>query len=236
MTSPWQFDQPPAATPSSGPPASSWWQAARGDVIAGAIVLAVCLAVGAAAGAVWYAVAPGIPKIIVDHVEYLRPNAQSESEIARDGWFAVIGVVVGLALAGLAFWKGRRHGIGVAVGLGAGGLLGSYLAYKVGAALGPDTFGSELLERDGRIEFEEPLRIQAMGVIYLWPMASLILFLCLNAGFGPRDPGRKQAVWPPHHAPYGMPVAPAPAPDKTPDTPASPAPTDPDSAHHHDRQ
>ncbi|HSA49155.1 MAG TPA: hypothetical protein VLH10_03470 [Yinghuangia sp.] len=236
MTSPWQFDQPPAATPPSGPPAepASWWQVARGDVIAGVIVLAVCLAVGAAAGAVWYAIAPEIPKIIVDHVEYLRPNARSESEIARDGWFAIIGVVVGLALAGLAFWKGRRHGIGVAVGLGVGGLLGSYLAYKVGAALGPDTFGSELLARDGRIEFEEPLRIQAMGVIYLWPMASLVLFLCLNAGFGPRDPAPKSAAWPASSAPHGMPVAPVPPND--PGTAASAAPVDPDSAHHHDRQ
>lgn len=224
MTSPWQFDQSPAAAPSSGPPdgrTASWWQAARGDVIAGAIVLGVCLVVGAAAGAVWYAIAPGIPKIIVDHTEYLRPNAQSESEIARDGWFAVIGIVVGLVLAGLAFWKGRRLGIGVAVGLGVGGLLGSYLAYKVGAALGPNTFGSELLERDGRIEFDEPLRIQAMGVIYLWPMTSLILFLCLNAGFGPRDPAPKQAAarlpghalhTPPAHEPPDTPAGPDAAP------------------------
>lgn len=231
MTSPWQFDPSPAAAPSSGPPddgPASWWQAARGDVVAGAIVLGVCLVVGVGAGAVWYAIAPEIPKIIVDHTEYLRPNAQSESEIARDGWFAVVGVVVGLVLAGLAFWRGRRAGIGVAAGLGVGGLLGSYIAYKVGAALGPDTFGSELLARDGRIEFDEPLRIQAMGVLYLWPMASLILYLCLTAGFGPRDPAPKPAIaWPPVHTP-SHPETPEPTDNTT--------PSDPDSAPRRDRR
>src|SRR2546425_3226426 len=99
MTSPWQFDQTPASAtpdPSGGPglpghPGAdaaddvpgSWWDAARGDVVAGAIVLGVCLLVGAAAGAVWYAVAPEIPKVVVDHTEFLRPSAGTESEVAR---------------------------------------------------------------------------------------------------------------------------------------------------------
>ncbi|NUU23783.1 MAG: hypothetical protein HOV68_20115 [Streptomycetaceae bacterium] len=232
MTSPWQFDQTPASAtpgPSGGPglpgyPGAgaagddvpdSWWQAARGDVAAGGIVLGVCLLVGAAAGAIWFAIAPEIPKVVVDHAEYLRPSAGTESEVARDGWFAVIAVIVGLLLGGLAFWKGRKYGIGVAVGLGVGGLLGSYVAYKVGAALGPDTFGSELVKRDGRIEFEEPLRIQAKGVLYLWPMASLILFLILNAAFGPRDKSRKQMAWPPRQDAYLPPNA-APQPTRPP--------------------
>lgn len=228
MTSPWQSGQTPAAPPADRPEARpettvhSWWDLARGDVIAGAVVLGVCLLVGAAAGAVWYAVAPDIPKIVVDHVEYLRPQAPQEAEIARDGWFAVIGVVVGLVLAVLAFWKGRKHGIGTAVGLGLGGLLGSYLAYKVGAALGPDTFGSDLLKRDGRIEFDEPLRLHAMGVLYLWPMASLVLYLCLFAGFGPRDPAPKHLAWPPQPQVQGytpQQVFPAPQPDAAPAPP-----------------
>jgi hypothetical protein len=234
MTSPWQFDRPPTpagpaasdgASPSGGHgspeaggtdgPAApgtaggpgTWWPAARADVVAGGIVLVACLLVGVAAGAIWHAVAPGIPKIIVDHVEYLRPSAGTESEVARDGWFAVIGVIAGLLLAGLAFWKGRKYGVGVAAGLGVGGLLGSYVAYKVGAALGPDTFGADLIKRDGRIEFDEPLRIQAKGVLYLWPMASLVLFLILNAAFGPRDKPRKQPAWPPQQGVYAPPGA-----------------------------
>ncbi|WTW94407.1 hypothetical protein OG216_13850 [Streptomycetaceae bacterium NBC_01309] len=220
MTSPWQFDQNAASAPSAALPGypqgpghaandlkKSGWDAARGDVVAGGVVLGICLLVGAAAGAVWYAIAPDIPKIIVDHVEYLRPSAPPEAEIARDGWFALIGSVVGLVLAILAFWKGRKYSIGVAVGLGVGGLLGSYLAYKVGGALGPDTFGGQLLERDGRIEFEEPLRVQAKGVLYLWPMASVILYLCLTAGFGARDRTPKGMPWAPQPQ---MPYAPPP--------------------------
>lgn len=221
MTSPWQFDQNPASAPSPALPGypdgpahaaprvkGSWWDESRGDVIAGGIVFGVCLLVAVAAGAVWYAIAPDIPKIVVDHVEYLRPDAPPEAEIARDGWFALIGATVGLVLGLLAFWKGRKYGVGVAIGLGVGGMLGSYIAYKVGGALGPDTFGEKLLKRDGRIEFDEPLRIQAKGVLYLWPMASVILFLCLTAGFGPRDRSPKNLGWPPQQQ---MPYAPIPA-------------------------
>ncbi|MEU8134464.1 hypothetical protein [Streptodolium elevatio] len=245
MTSPWQFDQNSAAAPSAALPAhpqgpgqsandsndskESGWDAARGDVIAGGIVFGTCLLLGVAAGALWYAIAPDIPKIIVDHLEYLRPSAPPEAEIARDGWFALIGSVVGLVLAILAFWKGRKYGIGVAIGLGAGGMLGSYIAYKVGGALGPDTFGEQLLARDGRIEFEEPLRIQAKGVLYLWPMASVILFLCLTAGFGPRDRTPKGFPWPPQqqgqmqpHAQSQMPYAAPPTPGTAPGSAAGP--------------
>ncbi|WP_436773852.1 hypothetical protein [Yinghuangia sp. YIM S09857] len=248
MTSPWQFDQNAASAPSAALPdypqgpghaandlRKTGWDAARGDVIAGGIVLGICLLVGVAAGAVWFAIAPDIPKIIVDHVEYLRPNAPTEAEIARDGWFALIGSVVGLVLAIVAFWKGRKYSIGVAVGLGVGGMLGSYLAYKVGGALGPDTFGEQLLERDGRIAFDEPLRIQAKGVLYLWPMASVILFLCLTAGFGPRDRTPKSFPWPPQSQPQ-MPYAPPPpgtapqqpSPTGHPDDPYAPPPAGPD--------
>lgn len=187
-----------------------WWAKSKGDVIVGAVTAAACLVAAVAVGIIWHAVAPEIPKIIVNHNDYLRPSAQPESEIARDGWFAIIGVIAGLLLAGLAFWRGGKYGIGVAVGLGLGGLLGAYVAYKIGAALGPEYFADHYIKREGRIEYDEPLRIQAKGVLYLWPMASLILFACLSAGFGPRDPVRKNLRWAPgvnwapgQPAPYG---------------------------------
>ncbi|MDI2126212.1 hypothetical protein [Yinghuangia seranimata] len=215
MTSPWQFDQNPAAAaagdpdgPVGGPPQqpgpapaggpAAWWKAGKGDILAGLVVLAVCLVAAVAAGAVWHALAPDMPRVVVNHNVYDTPQTPVEGEVARDGWFAVVGVVTGLLIAAAVFWKGRRHGIGVAVALGLGGLLGSYVAYKVGAALGPDTFGDQLKSLDGRHDFDEPLRIQAMGVLYLWPMASLVLYIFLYAAFGPRDAAQKQlGGWPP---------------------------------------
>ncbi|NUP31221.1 MAG: hypothetical protein HOU01_05835 [Streptomycetaceae bacterium] len=212
MTSPWQFDRTSDAVPSPEQHPGGFavpvrrldlsWPAVRGDVVAGVIVLLVCAVVGVAAGAIWHGLAPDLPRVVVGHQAYSTAKTPTEGDIARDGWFAVVGVVAGLLLAGLGFWKGRKYGIGVAVGLGLGGLLGSYVAYKVGAALGPDHFWQAVDKAHPnaapteQIAFDEPLRIQAMGVLYLWPMASMIVWAILMAGFGPRDPAPKLLAWP----------------------------------------
>lgn len=226
MTSPWQFDrtsdEAPAPDPYAGylpvpaaeaPPRrpTLTWDAVRGDVIAGTVTLAACLLAAVAVGAIWHAVAPDLPRVVVGHNPYSTAKTPDEGEIARDGWFGIIAAATGLLLALLGFWKGRKHGVGVALGLGLGGLLGAYVAYKVGAALGPDQFWEAVDKKHPdagpteQIPFDEPLRLQAMGVLYLWPMVSLVVYVVLMASFGPRDPAPKTMPWPAQGG-YGWPT------------------------------
>ncbi|MGC0414867.1 AAA family ATPase [Embleya sp. AB8] len=166
--------------------APSLWERYRADVIAFAVVVGACLVAGTIVGVVWEQIAPRVPLIATkDGVFQTAP--ETESSIALDGWFAVCGVVAGIVLAPPAFWRFRRQGVATALALTVGGLAGSYLAFKIGVQLGPDGIAEQVRRVGLGKRFDQPLDIQAKGVLMLWPIASMVIFLGLSAGFAPAD-------------------------------------------------
>jgi hypothetical protein len=180
----------------------------RGDVIAFLICLAACLVVGVVAGFLWEHIAPRVPLIANRDGDVFAVAPEAEDAVGQDGWLAVLTVAAGLLLAPLAFWKLRRYGVGTALGLGLGGLAGAYLAYKVGHWVGPDAVAEQVKRIGAGKKFEQPFELRAKGVLYLWPMASLVVFLGLCAGFGDSREQRKPYGFPPPEAATPMPQGP----------------------------
>lgn len=192
-------DLQPYATPqgahvgfAQGPPSGpSRWRLHREDVIAFVVVVAACLIAGAIVGLVWEHVAPRVPLVATEEGVF-QTSPETETSIALDGWFAVCGVVAGIVLAPLAFWRYRNQGVATALGLTAGGLLGAWLAFKVGVWLGPDGIIEQVRRVGLGKRFDQPLELKAKGVMLLWPIASMVIFLGLCAGFAPADDEKDQ--------------------------------------------
>jgi hypothetical protein len=208
----------------------------RTELLIGAALLAGSALLGLLMGLVWHWVAPRVP-LYADSQDIYLLNPEGEQSIATDMYFAIIGVVCGLVTGGLAYWRSRARegGLGVAFGLVLGGLLGGWIAWQLGVALGPSgnivaTAKSVPLGRT----FYGPLALTAKGVLLAWPAASLIVLLALSSLFTPKpteptapaepyEPAAP-AVW---GAPAPDPLAkPAPQPlaKPTPDPLAKPAP------------
>jgi hypothetical protein len=179
---------------------------AAGDVRA-ALVTAVSLAaLGVPVAAVWYAVAPRV----LYHVSRgagVPVDFGTQGFIADDGWFFLVTAAAGV-LTGVAAWAiGRRHAVGVAIGLGVGGIAASIVAWKLGTAFGSGAFDAALgAKGGGPTTVRGPLTLGAKGCLVAWPIAALIGLVVGLAyeSAGARAGGRPEPL---SSSPYGAPAA-----------------------------
>ncbi|MFI2433933.1 AAA family ATPase [Streptomyces sp. NPDC018693] len=171
-----------------------------------AAVVAVAVAVaGALLGLLWVWLAPRVPLVgdVVDGnwVVYLK-DTEGEQAVGVDGTFTLLALGFGVVSGALVFLWRRRGGVPLVVGLGAGGLLGALLAWRVGVWLGPAEDVLAQAKSVGKgVTFSAPLKLGAKGAVLAWPLAALMVHLGLTALFAPRDP---EVYGPP---PYGGPPA-----------------------------
>jgi len=191
------------------------------ELLIGAALLAGSALLGLLMGLIWHWVAPRVP-LYADSQDIYLLNPEGEQSIATDMYFAIIGVVCGLVTGGLAYWRSRARegGLGVSFGLVLGGLLGGYIAWRLGVHLGPTgniiaTAKSVPLGRT----FYGPTVLTAKGVLLAWPAAALLVLVALTALFTPKPAAAPTVLW----GPPTLPPPDAPAP------PASPAPSAPPS-------
>lgn len=179
----------------------------RSDIKAGLVVFAAVLVLGVPAGILWEAITPKVQVVARGGITfYAQP--EGSASITADGNFALIGVAAGVICACAAFARYRHNGVATVLGLVAGGVLASLLAYRIGHLLGPDDLreGATPPAGDG-VPFSGPLRLRAHGVLLLWALASTTVFLALTAS---RDPDEEPA-------PAGRLTQPGTAPDPAPD-------------------
>ena len=92
---------------------------------------------GLPAGLLWWIISP-LPPIEKRADGLYRAGGEgNESAIAADGWFAVIVLAVGIVVALLVYLRTRPSRLAPLVGLAVGGVLGSVVAWRFGALLGP---------------------------------------------------------------------------------------------------
>jgi len=221
MTAP---DAHPETAPEAPEPkrAHTW----RTELLIGAALLAGSALLGLLMGLIWHWVAPRVP-LYADSSDIYLLNPEGEQSIAADMYFAVIGVVCGLVTGGLAYWRSRSRdgGLGVAFGLALGGLLGGWIAWQLGVALGPSgnivaTAKSVPLGRT----FYGPLALTAKGVLLAWPAAAVLALVALTGLFTPK-PTAPIASWgPAAPSPTDSPADPSAEPSEPPQTPSEPAP------------
>lgn len=133
----------------------------------------VALPVALALALAWAAAAP--TPLAVRAGDVLVSDELPEFQAAQDGTFAVLAVLAGLAHAGvllIARWVERPP---AAAGALAGAGLGSVLAWRVGAALGPDPGAPS----QGQ-PLRAPLDLEAYGLLGVWPaVLATVLFVGL---------------------------------------------------------
>ena len=178
---------PPAATASStavsARPAPDGG-ARRWPVLAAPLVLAVG---GLLGGLAWAQLTHPAEYLVTRDGAYLDEQGLGEV-FAADGWFLVIGLVLG-CLAGAALtYAFRRHGWVAVLAVLAGSCLASYLCYQVGHALGPAALNPRLDAAAPGDRVPVPLTIKASGVYLGWPIGAMFGALLATLAWNRNDP------------------------------------------------
>jgi hypothetical protein len=150
-----------------------------------AVLVAVC---GVLLGLLWLWLSPRVPLISDGSAIYLK-DSEGEQAVGADGWFTLLGLAFGAVAAGAAFLWRREGGVAVVVGLAAGGVLASLLAWRMGVWLGPPQNVIAHAKQIGANKvFSAPLQLRAKGALLAWPAASMAVFLGLTSLFVPHEP------------------------------------------------
>jgi hypothetical protein len=173
---------------------------ALGPALTGLLAGAV---LGVLVGAVWALAAP-TPEVR-DVGGVLVSSADEEFQAAQTATFALLAVAAGLVQGVVLAARPAGARVPAALGAVAGGLVGSLVAWRLGAALGPSSL--EVQREAGDAVLRAPLDVHAVGVLGLWPATTAaVLFVGLllagllspaagSAGDGGADPaGEAQQV------------------------------------------
>nr|WP_202550099.1 AAA family ATPase [Streptomyces sp. SID8352] len=158
-----------------------------------AVLALVALALsGVLLGVLWWWLAPHVPLVgdaMGDSwVVYLK-DSEGEQAVGVDGTFTLLALAFGAVTGAAVFLLRRGGGVPLAVALGAGGLLGSLVAWRVGIWLGPTQNVIAHARAVGKgVTFSAPLKLGAHGALLAWPIAALGVHLGLTSLFTPGDP------------------------------------------------
>ncbi|MFD4876957.1 DUF2567 domain-containing protein [Streptomyces sp. NPDC058420] len=205
---PWQPPGDPGnqgdpGTPGAGYPAHGSQDSSAGESdqdgpgwkteVIEAVVVTVASAVGGVLlGVLWWWLAPHVPLVgdVVDKswVVYLK-DSEGEQAVGVDGTFTLLAVAFGVVSALVVFLLRRRGGVPLVAALALGGLLASFIAWRLGVWFGPTKDVLAHAKAVGKgVTFSAPLKLGAKGALLAWPVAALVVHLGLTALFGPRDP------------------------------------------------
>jgi hypothetical protein len=149
-----------------------------------ALLVAVC---GVALGLLWLWLSPRVPMVSDGQAVYLK-DTEGEEAIGGDGTFVLIALVLGALAAGAVFWRFRKGGVGVVLGLALGGAVASVIGWRLGVWLGPSTDIVAHAQQVGpKVVFDGPLELRAKSAIVAWPAASMVVHLALTYAFDTKD-------------------------------------------------
>jgi hypothetical protein len=159
----------------------------RREVGVAAALAATVAATGAVVGAVWVWTTPRAQAVVGDGGVFLA-DPEGQAAIATDGRFALLGAGAGLCCGLLAFVVLRHRGVSAAVGLAAGGVAASVLAWRLGTWLGPEAVSVAAKGAAAGTRLDLPLELRATGVLLAWPLLAVASYLVLTAALVREDP------------------------------------------------
>ncbi len=126
------------------------------------LILAV---LGVPAGFLWSALAPRTRYVLYEGVwRVADPNTQAL--IAADGYFALITATIGVVAGLIAYRKAGEDGLPIVLGLAAGGLAGSFVAFLIGSSMGGEIVRAATSA--GEFATRDLLGVTAKGVLVFW--------------------------------------------------------------------
>lgn len=165
------------------------------------------LLVGIPLGLLWWLVAP-LARVEKRADGVFAAGLQTETAVAADGWFAVLAMGAGAVVALSAALLLRPARLGALLGLAAGGILGSAVAWRIGELLGPASVEASAAAASNGARFDGPLDLSARGVLLAWSVTAVVVFFAAVAGLdagGRDDPVPAGADPVPEDAPPGSP-------------------------------
>lgn len=142
---------------------------------AGAVLLAAPYV-----GMVWERISPTPTYVNLGGEVYLN-NQDSSEFIAADGWFLILGLVLGLISAGLAYWRWRGDLLVIAAMSGAS-VLASLIAREVGEAFGPAPIQQTALTLADGETIDGSITLASDGILFAWAVGILLTYLSLIGG------------------------------------------------------
>jgi hypothetical protein len=143
----------------------------------------VALSAGPILGVLWWWLAPTIPFDVLDGSVFSAPNTPSDW-FGVDGWFLVVGGVLGLVVGAVVFARRGTHPVSAALGMTVGCLLAAGVGWWVGRALGPAPLESQFAAAAAGEQVLRPLQVLAPGVLLAPAVAALAAFGGLVASVG----------------------------------------------------
>jgi hypothetical protein len=141
---------------------------------------------GAAGGAFWaWLTAPATYQVTAQSA-YLDEQGLSAAFNA-DGWFLVVGLLCGLLLGAVLGLSCRRHGWPLVLALVVAASLASFVAYRVGQALGPGPLEPRLRAAAPGDRVAAPLSVRATGVYLGWPVGTMLGVLMVTLRWRGRE-------------------------------------------------
>ena len=160
---------------------------------AGAVLLAAPYV-----GMLWERISPAPTYVNLAGEVYLS-NQDSSEFIAADGWFLILGLVLGLISAGLAYWRWRGDLLVIAAMSGAS-VLASLIAREVGEAFGPAPIQQTALTLADGETIDGSITLASDGILFAWAVGILLTYLSLIGGLerstdDEDTPGAEQQPW-----------------------------------------
>jgi uncharacterized membrane protein YdcZ (DUF606 family) len=154
------------------------------EVTGGLLTAVYAMLVGPVVGLVWAALAPklSIPALAANS------DATFHALIGADAWFLLVGGLAGVMVALVAVAFLGEPGPAVTAGLAVGGLVAALIADRIGylsqRGATSDALRALGAHPSGALVSEIDFRIRALGVLTIWPIASLAvvgLVIAVNA-------------------------------------------------------
>ncbi len=131
-------------------------------------------------GIVWEKISPAPTYVNLSGEVYLD-NQDSSEFIAADGWFLIIGLLLGIASAAVAYWRWRGD-LGVIAAMSGASVLASLIAREVGEAFGPAPIQQTALTLADGETIPGSITLASDGILFAWAVGILLTYLSLIGG------------------------------------------------------
>lgn len=149
----------------------------RHQAAVGGMFAAVLTVLGVPIGLVWSAIAPRAGLVVIAPGQAVPADPESTAYMTGDGQFALLTMGAGAVVAVIAYTvAGRRTGTGAVLGLAAGGVLGSLIAWLLGTWPAAAGYRQALRGAHPGDQLTAALDLHARGVLVLGALAAVAVF------------------------------------------------------------